>query len=86
MNYTITSAAQLRLLGQAYGTDAYGSNTYACAAGQTTCNTSPLAPLTGFFRDQPPTVVIPVLLVVAVLIAAVSLLVTKLVRKRRHQA
>ena len=78
-----------RSVAAVYGTGEYGCGRYEqgdiCQTGGTTQDTSPLAPLTGFLREQPPTVVIPALLLAAVFIGSVSFLITRAIRRHRSK-
>ena len=77
----LTPTSPLQVLAQAYGTDAYGSNSYN---GQPTTMTTtpPLPPNTGLHLPSSPTD-IALLLVIAVMVGSLSYALSRLMRRRR---
>ena len=68
---------------QETGTDT-GTGTGTGTNTGTTQDTTPQAPLTGLFSEQPASVIIPALLLVAVLIGTISFLISRSIRNRRN--
>lgn len=84
MTHTVASSLSLhypQVLAQAYGTDSYGTSSYN-GDPSTEESSNPLSPNTGFFA-QPPIVVFPTLLVVAILLGTISFLIARKLRQRR---
>lgn len=87
----LESVVFYKLIAQAYGESNYSSYEYGSPseqgteAGSETTQETPLAPVTGFFREQPPSVIIPVILLAAVLLGTLSFLVSRAVRNRRNK-
>lgn len=65
----------------AYGTDSYGSQTYECVAGTAGCTAS----ASGSLVNTGSPWFIPIMLGGALIIAAVILVVTKLIRRRKNK-
>lgn len=73
-----------------YGTSFYGCDEYNqsgdCTANSTagtTQDTSIMAPLTGFFQ-QPPQILLPILLGIAILVAVLTYGLVKVIRRSSH--
>lgn len=75
----LTDQPPVQVVAQAYGIDSYSSNTYN---GQPVTSIIPGVPNTGFFAE-PPIVILPTLLAIAVVVGTISFLITRAVRRRR---
>lgn len=77
--------ATSQVLAQAYGTSTYNGNSYN---GSIITEPTPVrevgAPSTGFFA-QPPIIVLPGLLVLAIILGSISFAISRILRRRRNK-